>query len=47
MQVGDRTPAKSVLDALRMPGGERWNVRQRIASIALDCKRIVAKKLAV
>jgi hypothetical protein len=47
LPVGDRTPAKSSLGALRVPGGERWDVRQKIASIPLNCKRIVATKLAI
>jgi hypothetical protein len=43
LPVGDLAPAKSVLGALRMPGGERENVRQRIASIPLNCNNFVAK----
>jgi hypothetical protein len=26
LPVGDRTPEKSARGALRMPGGDRWNV---------------------
>jgi hypothetical protein len=43
--VGGRTAAKSQYHTLPVPGGDRWNVRKRIASIPLHCNTIMAHEL--